>query len=184
MSETPAGNASSASPGSPDRSPAAEGVPRLEPEPVLRMERTFSARRERVYAAWTESALLRRWSCPEDLVIGEAHNDLRVGGRFFVEMIEPESGERFVAVGRYLELDPPARIVMTHGWLHEGEEPEAVDARATRVTVELFDEGQRTRMVFVQRGFPNVASRDGHEEGWSSSFRKLDALLERPEENR
>jgi uncharacterized protein YndB with AHSA1/START domain len=138
MSETPAGNASSASPGSPDRSPGAEDVPRLEPEPVLRMERTFSARREQVYAAWTESALLRRWSCPEDLAIGEAHSNLRVRGRFVVEVIEPESGE-------------------------------------------FFDEGPRTRMVLVQRGFPSVASRDGHQEGWASSFRKLDALLGRPE---
>jgi hypothetical protein len=66
------------------------------------------------------------------------------------------------ATWRYLELDPPARIVMTHGWLHEGEAPEAVDARATRITVELFDEGPRTRprtrMVFVQRGFPTPES--------------------------
>ena len=69
-------------------------------------------------------------------------------------------------------------IVMTHGWLHEGEAPEAVDARATRVTVELLGEGPRTRMVFVQRGFPTPESRDGHDEGWRSSFRQLDALLE------
>jgi uncharacterized protein YndB with AHSA1/START domain len=90
----------------------------------------------------------------------------------------PPNPERPAATWRYLELDPPARIVMTHGWLHEGEAPEAVDARATRITVELFDEGPRTRMVFVQRGFPTPESRDGHDEGWRSSFRQLDALLE------
>ncbi len=155
----------------------------LHPEPVLRIERTFSAPRERVYAAWTEGALLREWSCPEGLTIGEASNNLREGGRFRIEMIEPDSGVRHVAVGRYLELDPPARLVMTHGWLHEGEEPEAVDARATRLTVELFDEGARTRMVLVQRGFPTVESRDGHREGWESSFRQLDALLAPGEAN-
>jgi hypothetical protein len=44
--------------------------------------------------------------------------------------------------------------------------------------VELFDEGPRTRMVFVQRGFPTPESRDGHDEGWRSSFRQLDALLD------
>jgi hypothetical protein len=47
---------------------------------------------------------------------------------------------------------------MTHGWLHEGEAPEAVDARATRITVDLFDEGPRTPMVFVQRGLPTPES--------------------------
>lgn len=154
------------------------------PEQVLRIERDFSAPRERVWAAWTEGALLRRWSCPEGLEIGEARNDLRIGGRFLLEMREPDSGERFVAVGRYVELDPPARIVMTHGWLEEGEAPEAVDARATWITVELFDEGPRTRMVFVQRGFPSAESRDGHDDGWTSTFRQLDALLLQIEETR
>jgi uncharacterized protein YndB with AHSA1/START domain len=92
-------------------------------------------------------------------------------------MLEPDSARRHVATGRYLEIDRPRRIVMTHGWLHEGEAPEAVDERATHVSVTLFDEGPRTRMVLVQRGFPSDASRDGHDEGWKSSLRQLDALL-------
>jgi hypothetical protein len=61
-----------------------------------------------------------------------------------------------------------------------------VDARTTRITVELFDEGlrthprtrPRTRTAFVQRGFPTPESRDGRAEGWRSTFRQLDALLE------
>lgn len=160
----------------PPQSPGASDL-----EPVLRIERTFSAPRERVYAAWTDGALLREWSCPEGLTIAEAWNDPRVGGRFLVEMVEPDGKARHVATGRYLAMDPPSRLSMTHGWLHEGEEPEAVDARATRITIEFFDEGPRTRMVFVQRGFPSVESRDGHDEGWKSSFRLLDALLARGE---
>ncbi len=148
-------------------------------EPVLRIERTFSAPRDRVYAAWTQGALLGQWSCPEELTIGEAWNEPRVGGRYLIEMLDPDSEARYVAVGRYLELAPPERIVMTHGWLEPGEAPEAVDARSTRVTVELFDDGPRTRMVFTQRGFRTDADRDSHEGGWTSAFRLLDALLAR-----
>ncbi len=151
-------------------------------DPVLRIERTFSAPRERVYAAWTEGALLRKWSCPEELIVGEAWNEPRVGGRFLLEMLDPDTGARYVAVGRYLELTPPERIVMTHGWLDEGEDPEAVDARSTRVTVEFFDEGPGTRMVFVQRGFRDEETRDGHDGGWRSAFRQLDGLLDAPGE--
>ncbi len=191
MTDTPEAIRPSASPNdpaSPEDPSSPQDPPRADPpraappdgdlEHVLRIERTFRAPRERVWAAWTQGDLLGRWSCPEGLTIGEAWNDLRVGGRFLVEMIEPGDMGRHVAVGRYLELEAPVRIVMTHGWLHEGEEPEAVDPRATRVTVELFDEGPHTRMVFVQRGFPSAESRDGHDGGWRSSFRQLDALLE------
>jgi len=169
--------------GAPDSQGGSPEGPGFLPERVLRIDRTFSARRERVYAAWTEGTLLRAWSCPEGLTVGEAWNDLRVGGRFLLEMLEPDSDTRHVATGRYLELDPPSRIVITHGWLHEGESPEDVDDRATHITVTFFEEGPRTRMVFVQRGFPSDASREGHDEGWRSSFRQLDALLASMEGN-
>lgn len=145
-------------------------------EHVLRLERTFSARRERVFAAWTDPELLRRWA-PSGIRIGHAEADVRVGGRFLTEMILEDSGERHVVVGTYLEIEPPARLRFTHGWLHEGEEPEDVDLRATTVTMELVDEGPRTRMIFTQTGFPHEASRDGHREGWESAFASLDALL-------
>lgn len=143
---------------------------------ILRIERTFSARRERVFAAWTEPDLLRRWA-PAGIRIGHAEAEIRVGGRFLTEMILEGTGERHVAVGRYLEIEPPSRLRFTHGWLREGEDPEDVDARATTVTMELIEDGARTRMVFTQTGFPNQASRDGHREGWESSFSDLDALL-------
>lgn len=34
---------------------------------ALRIERTFNVRRERVFAAWTDPALIRRWSAPEGM---------------------------------------------------------------------------------------------------------------------
>ena len=50
--------------------------------PVLRLERTFAAPRERVFRAWTDAAELSRWFAPTD-----EHKtkvvalDVRVGGR-------------------------------------------------------------------------------------------------------
>lgn len=150
---------------------------------VLRIERTFSARRERVFTAWTDPELLSRW-CPSGIRISHAEADVRVGGRFLTEMIVEGTGERHVAVGEYLEIEPPARLCFTHGWLHEGEKPEDVDSRATTVTMELIDEGARTRMIFTQTGFPNEASRDGHREGWGSAFANLDTVLAALEDGR
>jgi uncharacterized protein YndB with AHSA1/START domain len=150
-------------------------------EHVLRIERIFSARRERVFAAWVQPEMQGRWA-PAGVRIGRAEAEIRVGGRFLTEMILAETDERHVVVGRYLEIDPPSRLRFTHGWLREGEAPEDVDARATTVTVEFIDEGPRTRMNFTQTGFPNEASRDGHREGWESSFENLDVLLSSSED--
>lgn len=143
---------------------------------VLRIERTFSAPRERVFAAWTQPELLRRWA-PAGIRIGRAEADIRVGGRFRTEMHLHETGELHVAAGKYLEIDPPVRLRFTHGWLQEGEEPEDVDARATTVTMELIDEGPRTRMIFTQTGFASEAARGGHREGWQSAFESLEKLI-------
>lgn len=144
---------------------------------VLRLERTFSAPRARVFEALTDPAIVQQWSAPEPLRVGEVSNDRRVGGRWLIEMIHDEGGARHVAVGRNLEIDGPARLRYTHAWLEEGERPEDADARATIVTIELHDEGPRTRMVFTQTGFLSEETRDSHDEGWASAFEKLEALL-------
>ncbi len=123
--------------------------------------------------------MIQQWSAPGPLRIGEVSNDARVGGRWLIEMIHDEGATRYVAVGRNLEIDPPARIHYTHAWLDEGERPEDADVRATLVTIELHDEGDRTRMVFTQTGFESLESRDSHDEGWDSAFEKLEALLAR-----
>lgn len=147
------------------------------PEEVLRIERIFNASRERVFTAWTVPDQMRIWSAPAELRVGAGEGELRAGGRWKVEMIHRETGERHIAVGRYLEVLPPARLRFTHSWLYDGETIADADARATTVTVDLHEEGNGTRMVFTQSGFENAASREGHGEGWKSAFDQLAALV-------
>lgn len=100
------------------------------------------------------------------------------GGRWRVAMVRDDTGERHVAVGTYLEVEPPRWLKYTHAWQAEGETYDDTAERATIVTVELFDEGDGTRMVFTQTGFESVASRNGHHDGWSSCFDRLSDLVE------
>jgi hypothetical protein len=76
--------------------------------------------RARVFEALTDPAIIQQWSAPEPLRVGEVSNDARVGGRWLIEMIQDEAGERHVAVGRDLEIDSPARLRYTHAWLEDG----------------------------------------------------------------
>lgn len=140
----------------------------------LVIERVFDAPRALVWKAWTDPAMLARWSAPRELTIPAAQSDVRVGGAYRVTMREPDSGREFRLRGSYRELTSPTRLVMTHQWINaDGSlDPETV------VTVTLTERGSsKTHMHFHQAGFGTVSSRDGHRGGWNSAFGVLDDLL-------
>ena len=149
------------------------------PEPAradeLVIERTFTAPRELVFAAWTRPEHLAHWSGPAGFTTEQDHLHLRVGGTYRACLIAPDGARHWVR-GEYLVVEPPERLVMTHAWEDEHGEP----GPRTEVSVTLHEEGaHRTRMVFRQTGFATAASRDGHGEGWSSSLDRLAMFLER-----
>ncbi|HEX4649653.1 MAG TPA: SRPBCC domain-containing protein [Steroidobacteraceae bacterium] len=150
------------------RNSAAAGAEELE----LTIHRTFDAPRALVFRAWTEPQHLARWSCPRGFTMMENRGELRVGGGFSAWMRSPE-GEDHRLRGVYREIAPPERLVFTHSWLDASGAP----GPETLVTVTLAERDGRTEMTFHQAGFGSVASRDGHERGWASSFELLTELL-------
>ncbi len=147
----------------------------LTPAPdELRITRVFDAPRELVWKAWTTPAMLVHWfGCAAFSTI-DADTDVREGGHWRVLMRAPD-GTDFPAFGRYIELVPVERIVMTHQWEKEvaGVNPAKHE---TIVTVMLYEEKGGTRLEFQQTGLATEASRDSHIGGWCDS---MDALAER-----
>lgn len=139
---------------------------------ALRMERTVRAKRDRVFRALVDPDDLARWSAPEGMDVAEGSVDLRVGGEWHVVMRHPETGQQYHARGVYREIQAPERLVYTHWWQTDEEPVE------TLITVELTEQGEATRVVFVHEGFLTEASRDGHEEGWASCFNRLEAIFD------
>jgi uncharacterized protein YndB with AHSA1/START domain len=136
--------------------------------------RTFAAPRELVFAAWTEPRHLAHWSGPQGFTSSQDFMDLRPGGRYRACLHAPDGTEHWVQ-GVYREIEPPSRLVMTHAWEDEKGRP----GPETVVSVSLEDDGPgRTRMLFRQAGFTSSASRDGHQDGWGSSFDRLAAHVE------
>lgn len=141
----------------------------------LRIERTIRARRERVFAAWTQPELLGRWSAPEGMSV-DGENELRVGGTWRAVMTEAD-GTRHVAVGEYREITLPSRLVYTHAWVR-GNGTSNETTASTTVAVDFLDVNGTTLVVLVQTGFESVGSRDGHVGGWNSSINRLEALFD------
>jgi len=109
----------------------------VQPTAMLRLERRFRAPREKVFQAFTDAAMLRRWFGPPGYEVFDAQIDLRAGGRYRFSAKKLPDGDPFYLSGAYLEVDRPARLVFTWNW--EGSES---DPGETRVTIELRAELQ------------------------------------------
>jgi uncharacterized protein YndB with AHSA1/START domain len=77
-------------------------------------------------------------------------------------MQDPSGAVRTVG-GRYIEVEPPRRLVYTWAWESHGAEGEA----PTLVTVEFHEPAPgETRVVLTHSGFSDRHRRDQHREGW------------------
>lgn len=139
----------------------------------LVITRIFKAPPALVFAAWTEPEHLAHWSGPEGFTTPHHEMDMRPGGRYRACLRSPEGVDHWVR-GEYREIQPPARLVMTHAWENEHGQP----GPETLITITFSEEGAgMTRMDFRQSGFTSAESREGHQGGWSSSFDRLAAHL-------
>jgi len=146
------------------------------PDPTaIRIERTFTARVDVVFEAWTSAELLRRWYPPgADWDTPVAEVDLRVGGRLRIVMRSPD-GEEFGGGGEYREITPPTRLVFTWAW----DRPD-VSAGVQLVEVDFTEHADgTTTVVMTNRGLVDEQSRESHREGWEESFDNLARVVAR-----
>jgi uncharacterized protein YndB with AHSA1/START domain len=83
---------------------------------VVRLVRTIPAPPARVYRAWLEPDLLRRWLAPGGLEVTRAEVQERAGGRYRIWQGGAD-GEVGGFECELLELDPPRRIVFRWGFV-------------------------------------------------------------------
>ena len=81
--------------------------------------------------------------------------------------------EGIEAVGEFVEIDPPHRLVFTWGWTHD----RAVPPGTTRVVVTLHPEDGGTRVVLRHHGLPDDGQREHHREGWVFYLGRLGARI-------
>ena len=81
-----------------------------QPSHVLRITRRFEASPERVFDAWLDPAIARKWlftSPDTDITARRVEIDARVGGKWL--MTNPCDGQEIEGIGEYLEIDRPRR---------------------------------------------------------------------------
>jgi uncharacterized protein YndB with AHSA1/START domain len=138
----------------------------------IRIERVFDAPRERVWRAMTDRAQVAQWWGRGNKLVVERMEVERGGHWRFVEH-GPEGPNGFE--GRYREVSPPERIVMTFEW-------DGMPGHVAVETMTLEDlGGGRTKLVTTSL-FHTPEERDGMlhsgmEQGVNESYAALDRLL-------
>ena len=79
---------------------------------LVRIEQTFDAPREQVFAAWVRKDLLEEWFAPDGCTLHIARLDVREGGGYHWCVSNPSFGDCWT-VGTYLEVRAPERLVFT-----------------------------------------------------------------------
>jgi uncharacterized protein YndB with AHSA1/START domain len=150
------------------------------PETKLQVRRTFAARRETVFAAWTERQHLERWMCRPDPrnVTQYLEFDLREGGKHLLEVRLP-NGHRYLNKGSYQVIRPPEKLVFTWAWEYFDAEGKKIgELTGTLVTVEFHDRAGATDVVLTHEFFPDPATRDSHNNGWNGCVELLGQYLQ------
>ena len=144
-----------------------------EQEVVLRLSRRFAASRERVFDAWTNPDVLRRWwAAQPDWDTPVADVDLREGGAYRLSMRDTGTGQMHTLVGEYREVRRPERLAYT--WTWESNEEAMRGSEGTLVVVDFNDDGDGTEVVVTHSGFAAPELRDMHEHGWNGCLDNLE----------
>ena len=151
-------------------------APRTNHDTVV-VNRTYDAGQKRVFAAWSDAAALGRWYTPGDASWTSRieQHEFKVGGRKHLSF-GSKGGPRYSEDCRYEDIVENWRICFSMTIARDGER-----ITTSMVTVELFPEGQRTRVRVTDQcvmldGGDTAADR---ERGWGETLDKLPAELTR-----
>lgn len=128
----------------------------------LTVERDMAAGPSAIYHAWTDD--LGRWLAARILMRVE------VGAPFCFET--DFNGRRYHHYGRFLELKPDRKVVMT--WVTG---PSGTGGAETVLSLDLKPNGNGTHARLTQVGFLTDKAAREHEHAWHVGLRNLDALL-------
>jgi uncharacterized protein YndB with AHSA1/START domain len=140
----------------------------MQPTP-LSISRVIRAPREKVFAAWTEPAALKRWWGPGPVSCPEAHVDLREGGTYRLANLLVDGSITWIS-GRFERVRVPEELVYT--W-----NVSTVPGEPTLVRVLFLPHPDGTELVLTHERFALETVRDMHLQGWGACIDKLEAML-------
>ena len=126
---------------------------------VIECEVRIEASPETVFEFFTDPAKAVQWMGTK------ATLDPRPGGLYQVEM-----DNQWIAIGEYVEVDPPKRVVFTWGWKDDMAD---LPPGASTVEIALVPDGDATVVRLIHRDIPTPESAEAHRGGWNKFLPQL-----------
>lgn len=109
---------------------------------------------------WLTPDSLRRWMRPGGAEVVSVDLQPTVGGAFRIDTQDPD-GQIFIHMGRYVEIQRPARLVFTWSSSVLGEQ-------LSQVTIEFHRQGEGCLMVLRHDLPPDETLFADHQKGWTA----------------
>lgn len=143
---------------------------------TIKSERFLAAPPERVFRAWADREERLQWDVPgNDWVIAEFQQDFREDG-IETSRFGPEGDPVAESFGRFLNIDPPHRIVSA-GVMRSARTGEV--SSATLMTLHLEAEGEGTRLTLIDQSvfLGKGETADMRRHGWDEILDKLERYV-------
>ncbi len=164
-------------------------------EEGVKIERVFNATREKVWEAWTDPEIIKKWWGPEGFSAPLIKVNLAVGEKYIFAMHGPEGSEwdrDMYSAGVYKEIVPNEKLVVTDyfsdsegNMINPDEEGQDQNFPKEQTVTVLFEDAgdEKTKLTII---YPKPETEEqmeamiksGMKEGWMSSLDKLEKALE------
>jgi uncharacterized protein YndB with AHSA1/START domain len=134
-------------------------VASAETEAAVEVRVRIAASPETIFDFFTDPDKMIQW------MGRSAELDARPGGAFHCDI-----NGRSIASGKYLEVEPPYRVVFSWGW--EGEDA-MVAPGGSRVEIRLTKDGEETDVLLIHSELPGGESAERHRHGWEHYTERL-----------
>lgn len=139
----------------------------------VRIQRSFDAPAQDLFAAWTDAGKLQRWAWGQLGSDTHATVDCRVGGEYRVTTARPD-GTTWSFWGKYIRIVPNQLLAYTVNW----DAPMGYESPGETVEVTFRPSGQSTEVEFTHKGVPTDVARREHRKGWNDTLDTLSTLLQ------
>src|SRR4051812_25431123 len=126
----------------------------LNTKPRVQIDRWFDADPTDVFDAWIDPKVrMQWWSAGPGRVCDLCEIDARVGGRYRINMKDPDGSKEYIVGGEFLEIDRPRRLRFS--WTWETTMHDQGASKDTIVAIDLTPVDGGTRLVLTHEGFGN-----------------------------